>query len=294
MNADTIHFLNCLFTGTRGFFELTLIHPTRDKGRNIQSSAYALGRDKIDWARVEAMNRAGWGVYYGTTTSRRRPAAGHRRTEQDAYIIPCLWSEFDLKSGDFADLDTLIGHVRSFDFPPSFLIASGGGIHAIWWIAPVEITSSNRAAIKETLRGLAIHLHADTAATDLARVLRLPGTINTKPERHGARCQIIDALECQYQLADFADYRAYARPVRRDPVTPATAPPDRLPHYLRWFLTTAPPTGQRNARLNWTAWKMRIDGFSLIDAEAYLLPRALACGLSEREALATIRSPYRK
>lgn len=39
---------------------------------------------------------------------------------------------------------------------------------------------------------------------------------------------------------------------------------------------------------------MCLDGFSLLDAEQYLLSRAVSLGLGERESLATIRSPYQK
>jgi hypothetical protein len=55
--------------------------------------------------------------------------------------------------------------------------------------------------------------------------------------------------------------------------------------------------GERNGKLNWSAWTMRqhisAGHISSREAEAALLAAALYCGLDQREALATIRSGLR-
>ena len=289
--TDTQVFLNHLFAGVRGWMEITLIHPQHARGKNILTRFYELGVDTPDWDRIAELNDDGWGCYWGTTVTSQPPRYG-RRKEADVTALSCLWCEFDYHDNVYATVDDVIR--ASGDFvPPTALVASGGGVHCLWRIAPVEITQYNRIAIKETLRGMAIAMKADTAATDLARVLRLVGTRNTKPAR-GAMCQLIDLIDGEYTLDTFNEYRQYAQPVKRAPARPSDLPPGSIPGYLKWFMTTTHPTGTRNGRLNWTAYQMWKDGFSMSDAESFLLPSALACGLAERDSLATIRSSYRK
>lgn len=291
MTTDTRAFLNHLFAGVSGHFELTMIHPTRPKGENIRTSFYRLGHDHPDWQRLHAMNADGWGVYYGTTSARTKPSYG-RRKEIDAHMIACLWCEFDFKDGIYKTAEDVTNAIGDFA-PPTVFLASGGGVHALWRIRPVVITPDNRAMIKETLRGMAISMKADTSATDLARILRMPNTINTKPERNGARCELLDLLPGEYTLDTFAHYRQYAKPVHR-PIERALPHhrPDDLSGYVRWYLDTPIADGQRNRALNNTAFHMHSNNYDQSEAERVLLPKALADGLGERESLRTIQSAY--
>jgi len=292
MNDHTFDFYNHLFGGVPGFFEVTLIHPTRAKGDNILTRFYELGTDTPDFDRIAAMNADGWGCYYGTTTTAKRPRYG-RRKETDVSTVSCLWCEFDYKDQVYETEDDIIQ--ASGDYaPPTALIASGGGVHALWRIAPVEVTPDNRATIKQTLRGMAVAMRADTAATDLARVLRMPSTINTKPQRNGARCEIIDLLPGEYTLDTFAHYRDYAKPVSR-PIE-RNLPrhrPDDLPDYLRSYLDTPTPDGSGNTELNNAAYFMHANGYTQSEAEQLLVPKAVSDRYPEKPALAVVRSVYR-
>ena len=288
---DTRAFLNHLFTGVSGHFELTFIHPTRPKGENIRTSFYRLGHDRPDWQQLHAMNADGWGVYYGTTSARTKPAYG-RRKETDAHMIACLWCEFDFKDGVYSTVEDVTNAIGDYA-PPTVFLSSGGGVHALWRIRPVVITRDNRAAIKETLRGMAINMKADTSATDLARILRLPNTINTKPERNGVRCTLLDLLPGEYTLDTFAHYRHYAKPIHR-PIERDLPRhrPDDLSAYVQGYLDTPTQDGQRNKDLNNTAFHMHSNNYDQSEAERVLLPKALADGLGERESLRTIQSAF--
>jgi len=176
--------------------------------------------------------------------------------------------------------------------PPTIQIASGGGIHALWRIAPVLVAKDNFSRIKRTLRGLGQAINGDLSVAELARVFRLPGTINTKPERGGEVCRVIFDSGPYYTLESFARYAVPERP--KSAPRGNVSPGDEMPGFLRWYMTNPHPVGTRNNALNWTAYQMREAGFTLSDAESMLLPRARECGLDENAALATIRSPYKK
>jgi hypothetical protein len=283
-------FLNHLFTGTTGYFDITGIHPVKDA---CYTRCYRIGHDRVNWDDIMRANAAGWGIYYGATV-KSTPRQGYKRgTEKTASMLSCLWAEVDLKDGDYPDLDAIKLAIYDLPQPATVITASGGGIHALWRIAPIEITSDNRHIIKEVLRGLAVYLKADTKATDLARVLRLPSTINTKPERNGARCEVIDALPGELRFEDFTDYRQYAKPIER-PIQRDLPryKPDELPRTVSDYLSTPLAVGGRNDALNKAAFVLHSNGYDRAETERLLVPKALSDGLAERAILATINSAY--
>lgn len=291
-------FLNHLYSGVSGrhYFELTLIKPGRG---GAASRSYQLdfdrGRwDRPEWGKVMDLNAQGWGVYYGLTLKRAPVGRGRRSKEADASVCTVLWADIDLSDGVYASKREAYNAICALPFPATVIIDSGGGLHALWRIAPVPVTEDTLPRIKQTLRGLAVALKSDGAVAELARIFRLPGTINTKPERDGAPCQVIDWLPGQFQLDDFDDYRRMAEPdkprLRRD--VPRVRPDD-LPAYVGWYLDTPQPPGQRNNTLNWTAYKMAADGYAQSEAVQILSPRALADGLDEDEIRRTIASAFR-
>jgi hypothetical protein len=84
---------------------------------------------------------------------------------------------------------------------PTLLIHSGGGLYPIWQFEkPVCITDANRAEAKARsaqwqkiikAEGKRLGWHYGSGVGDLARVLRLPGSINRKTD-HERPCRVIE------------------------------------------------------------------------------------------------------
>ena len=94
----------------------------------------------------------------------------------------CLWVDID-PHGAGADGATLAWRrLARFPVQPSAVVHSGRGLHAYWRLRSyVSLEEPNeRARFGEALRRLALALGGDPAATDLARVLRIPGSLNWK------------------------------------------------------------------------------------------------------------------
>ena len=295
---ERLAFLNYLYqlVDAPTFFEITFILPpgVEVDGPRIRTHSYRLGEQRPDWYEVARLNEQGYGVYYGLTPKRRRLGRGQRSDERNTALCQVLWVDVDLADGVYATKqDAVEGILRAVHVPPGALVDSGGGVHALWAIWPVEVTPATLPSIKATLRGLAKAVRGDTSVAELARVLRLPGTINTKPERAGARCELIDLLPGVTHLEDFAMYRDTAdKPPALDRTFTPHKPAD-LPQYVAWYLDNAHAEGNRNNTLNWTAYKMHSDGYTQAEAEVILLPRALADGLDETEARRTVASAFR-
>ena len=100
---------------------------------------------------------------------------------QLAYIqcVNCFYAEYD---NPMSLDDRLAQFSRLGCEIPSVIIESSPGKHHCYWLLdqPTMITDSNRELIGRTQKRFVENVDGDRDARDLARVLRLPGTFNTK------------------------------------------------------------------------------------------------------------------
>lgn len=175
---------------------------------------------------------------------------------------------------------------------PSAVVASGGGVHAYWRLAePIDPASWSGLQ-----RGLAAMLDSDTKITDPPRVMRLPGTVNRKPARNGARCEILQLAGDHYELAEFADCAAIGlQPPDASPVPPATPGERReLPGWIASAMVNGVAEGERNDKAFEIAAHLAGNGWPQADAERQLERFAEACRppMDRAEALAVVCSAY--
>lgn len=112
----------------------------------------------------------------------RAPAYVRSRIEFIA-AVNCLFGEMDAK--DFGgDKAATLAHVDGLAVRPSVVIDSGGGYHCYWLLADTFVlaTEDDRRRAAELQAGWVALVGGDPGAKDLARVLRVPGTRNYKPD----------------------------------------------------------------------------------------------------------------
>jgi hypothetical protein len=124
-------------------------------------------------------------VYFGVHPQTRIPPTNSRGEAvsnvyikgQSAYVaaVNCLYAEWDN-----TDIERITEILRANGLPlPSVLVSSGGGFHGYWLLNTYYTgPSMSRIAIAQKL--WVQKVGGDLNAHDLARVLRLPGTLNTK------------------------------------------------------------------------------------------------------------------
>ncbi len=115
-------------------------------------------------------------VYFGCAT--RKPTKDRPRgRNKDVSLLPGLWVDYDLKA--FPDENGILAleHLDSFSPQPTVRVYTGGGWHLFWKLDQPLYPSREAKAM---LRALCRALHGDPAATDFARVLRVPGTFSHK------------------------------------------------------------------------------------------------------------------
>jgi hypothetical protein len=144
-----------------------------------------------------------WNEYYSVNAGRAdcQPKQGHRLRQTDIVVVPGLLGDWDGGWGEHKGealhlpetVEELLAFLHGLPTPPSLIIDTGGGVHTYHLFAEpwVLTTPEDRAAFldlaarfEETVEGWAAERHGWTSTsiftTDLARVLRLPGTINHK------------------------------------------------------------------------------------------------------------------
>lgn len=125
-------------------------------------------------------DQPGTGIFFGICTRRQGVTRGTKETVAEC---PALWVDIDCAKQGISG-DAAIQALDYLPFPPTLIVNSGGGLHAYWMLEEAIDVSPGQAAretIERALRQLALILAGDTACAELARILRLPGTSNSKP-----------------------------------------------------------------------------------------------------------------
>jgi hypothetical protein len=113
-------------------------------------------------------------VYVGIATRRER-----RGGKEACAWVKALWAEVDF--GEHPAPWEMIERVDEFK-RPTMLVHSGGGVHAYYRLH-LAVPAVPPDPVEGRLRGICRAVGGDPAATDVCRVLRLPGTLNHKAER---------------------------------------------------------------------------------------------------------------
>jgi hypothetical protein len=172
-----------LFPGGAGFIDLRAF---AGRGQPPAGRLFCAPSDDAAIANFAATHR-GHDVYFGVAA--RRHAEGG--TLADCVCLTTLFCDLDFKR--IREADARDGLARC-PLPPSAIVHSGGGLHAYWRLRTPLRLPDQAALAKQQLRALATRLGADLAAAEPARVLRLPGSYNVKPEYGAPRLVRIERL----------------------------------------------------------------------------------------------------
>jgi RepB DNA-primase from phage plasmid len=126
---------------------------------------------------VGKWDRPGRGLYFCTATI--QPDATRRAKETLAELV-ALHADIDFKSvvETPEEIERIVGQLSP---PPTRVHHSGHGLQLFWRFAtPIPATTESIAGHERLLRLLANHVGGDLACCEAARLMRLPGTVNSK------------------------------------------------------------------------------------------------------------------
>jgi hypothetical protein len=117
-----------------------------------------------------------WDAVYFSVNPRTTRLGGYRRGGiADVVKMNCLYADFDKKLG--AELDD----IYTLKPEPSAVVHTGGGWHAYWIFSSTSsVDDDRREKLNQIQHRWVEYVGADPGAADLARVLRVPGSVNLK------------------------------------------------------------------------------------------------------------------
>lgn len=152
------------------------------------------------------------GAYFGVALRTGKPHDDGKVTgkKNDISVVTALWADIDvIKMG--WDMDRTIGLIKAHELRPSALVNSGNGLHAYWVLdRPMDLVEADNdgawfdavETVEETMQQLAAVFGGDNTS-DITRVLRVPGTWNTKGDKPKP-VKVVFADWQEYDLADLA------------------------------------------------------------------------------------------
>jgi hypothetical protein len=282
------------------WLELRCIHPETEVSRVLWSPVGDPSRLAAVLRQADAMNKAGFGVYFAPCLRREK-----KGDAQAVVSVPALWMDIDCDD-DPGQRAAALEKLHTFDQQPSILLDSGGGWHVYYLLDASYVLENDedRQRIAHILHGLSAALGGDADyVKSVASLMRLPESANTKPERGGVVAAITEFHpERRYPLEAF-EWLAVQSQQKILAVQPVSgnghhAP---LPQVTLDYLSRGASNGSRNRALFDAACQFRDAGYSQAEAEDRLVLRHVADGgpgenpaAREREARATITSAYRQ
>ena len=162
-------FIEALFGRTAGYIRLRAFHPvTKAQETAIVRGPEAVREFAEKWKDTHD-------VYFSVATTK----FGEQSTKKE--VVEIVTAHVDLDVHDATQQSATFKKLVDFSPTPSIIVFSGGGFHAYWLLSGKtgaegidKIETLNRRMIKL--------LGADPGTHDCVRLLRLPETINHKPE----------------------------------------------------------------------------------------------------------------
>jgi len=162
------HFLHNWFKGCEGLAELRYKPPNGD---GMRQEFFALSYRENMARQAIALSSERCEVYFGVSTRHER-----KGRKQSVAQVPGFFADLDFDPFEAGGIDAL-ERLDGFTPPPTQVIHTGVGLHVYWRLnTPLFPTPKTQA----TLKAIVHKIGADSAATDLSRVLRVPGTWSWK------------------------------------------------------------------------------------------------------------------
>ncbi|GAB4523384.1 MAG: hypothetical protein OHK0046_37000 [Anaerolineae bacterium] len=297
-NERVVDFLKVLYPHPPShlWLELRCIHPITGEVKTLWAQIAEEKQREAVLKQADTLNCEGYGVYFAPCLRSQK-----KGNAAAAALLPALWIDID---GSEENRQRDLERLQAFDPLPSLIVSSGGGWHGYWLLdEPLLLHEENKQKIGRVMQGLFTALGGDEGyVKSVASVMRLPGSINTKPDRNSAQVEITAwHPDRRYPLHCFDWLEVQPRKVERmgnlNVVTLNGNAP--LPPRTESYLASGATNGNRNYELFAAACQLRDVGYSQADAERELVSRYIADGngsenptAREKEARATIASAF--
>jgi P4 family phage/plasmid primase-like protien len=152
--------------------------------------------------------------------------AGAKRRKADVAEIVVLHADIDFKGIDLTRAE-IEARIRQLRLPPSIVVSSGHGLHLYWVLREsIAATPETIEQVEAVLRQLCDHVGGDRQCCEVSRLMRLPGSHNSKGgEWHPVEI-LVERENCRYDLDEVEEWLSETAPIlRRKDEAPADENP---------------------------------------------------------------------
>lgn len=190
------------------------------EGRNNRTTRFSLDEFAAVDAFVDANKKIG-AIYFNTGLQNLPLSPWARGDRGEVYAITSLSADLDLFKDDakkkYPTFDVAMAVLKAMPLAPSMIVFSGRGLYPLWLLQEPLIVGNDLAAADDLATRLTKAWQAlllrrlqdiDPACAmdstgDLTRMLRVPGSVNTKA---GCAVSVITNNGLRYNEGDFAPY----------------------------------------------------------------------------------------
>ena len=157
-------------------------------------------------------------VFFGVGLRNKVLPNNLRGSEKNISCITTLYADIDVKGDAHAQkslpgtIDEAVNFLNNLKIKPSIIVSSGNGIHSYWLLdKPFKIeTEEDKNYVAHIFKGFGKYVNCEAKnlgwrldnVYDLARILRVPGTINHKL-KNNVKCEVIQSNLYRYTLESF-------------------------------------------------------------------------------------------
>lgn len=148
-------------------------------------------------------------VYVAVGLTKEPLPANSRTSTKSVVAIPGLWADIDIlhdahKSKNLPETIEAAKAIIPPQLTPTLLVHSGHGLQGWWLYREPDVPDGLCERLQAVMRGRAtLHSWTLDATHDMARVLRVPGTVNHKSEP--VPVEVIEESDIRYNPQDFDD-----------------------------------------------------------------------------------------
>lgn len=142
--------------------------------------------------RLEELNAQGYNCYFlPNYPSEYDPSKTVSGSQIDVFNFAFV--DMDLKDGKYSSKEQFSSVVTSSTAPPTYIVDSGGGVHAYW-----QVTDLDAMSYLKLQRRLLRLFNTDEAVGQIYQLMRVPGTVNTKLKDEPRLCNYLDKTDHIY------------------------------------------------------------------------------------------------
>ena len=187
--------------------------PNKEDGKGEPGERHVITRELPDIERfMRKWDRPKRALYFCVATVQ---SDARRRAKDTIAEIILLHAEIDFKSVDLAP-DAIMRKLGELRLLPTIVIASGHGSHVYWLLREAILaTPETIERVEAVLRQLCDHVGGDSACSEVSRLMRLPGSHNTKDGDWLDVTVLIDRPNLCYELDEIEEWLGEVAPLIR-------------------------------------------------------------------------------